>query len=433
MTDIDRVLRHLDDDEVVELALELASIDSPSGEEHDVADRIERWCRAEGFEARRLRYDDTHAGNVLATHRGSSGGRSLLFNSHMDTAVRSGDRTYFADPDAPAFHTAWREGGSLMGIGLVNDKGPMAAWMVAAAAIRRAGIDLAGDLVLTMVTGEIGYEPVDEFQGPRWHGKDLGTRYVATHGGVADFAVVAETTGFQSVWAEAGKAFLKVTVEGRPNGIYTPYLTRPYESADEPNAVVRAARLVPAIESWALDWERRNTVETPGGTVAPTVNIGAIRAGHPSQPILTPAACQLYLDVRLPPGATPLAARAELRDLLARSGIPGHVDVYLFRRGYVAEGAEPLVDALAAATDAEVGDVPPPPERPVSSSMWRDLNVFNEMGIPAVTFGPGGGTGGGNRGLLIDELVAAARIYARTALAICGGGDRVGPKEESYP
>lgn len=422
MNALDDVLRHLDADEVVALSIELGSIDSPSGEEHEVADRLERWCREEGFEARRVRYDDTHAGNMLAVAPGTGRGRSLLFNSHMDTVVRAGDRTYFAAPDDPALHTAWREGDRLIGVGLVNDKGPMAAWLVAAAAIRRSGVRLAGDLVLTMVTGEIGHEPVDEFQGPRWHGKDLGSRYVATHGGVADFAIVAETTGFRPVWAEAGKAFLKVSVAGRSSGVYTPYLARPYAPADEPNAVVRAARLVTAIESWALDWEERNTVATAGGIVAPTVNIGAMRAGHPTQPVLTPASCQLYLDVRLPPGATPLQAQAELRDLLAHCGLDGTVEVYLFRRGYVAEGAEPVIDALVEATSIEIGEPPPAPERTVASSMWRDLNVFNEMGIPAVTFGPGGGTGGGNRGLGVDELVGAARIYARTALAICGVG-----------
>lgn len=422
MNPIDDILRHIDPDEVVDLALRLGSIDSPSGEEHDVADHLEAWCRAAGFDASRVRYDDVHAGNVLAFSRGagSGAGRSLLFNSHMDTVVRSGDRTYFRAPDDPVLHTAWREGDHLVGVGLVNDKGPMAAWLVAAAAIRRAGVQLAGDLVLTMVTGEIGYEPVDEFQGPRWHGKDLGTRYVATHGGVADFAIVAETTGFQSVWAEAGKAFIKITVEGRPNAVYTPYLLRPYSEAEQPNAVARTARLITAIESWALDWEERNTVATPGGTVIPTANIGAIRAGHPTQPVLTPAACEVYLDVRLPPGATPMAAQASLRRLLASLELEGSVEVYLFRRGYVASGAEDLVSSLDAATLVEVGSPPEPPARPVASSMWRDLNVFNEMGIPSVTFGPGGGTGGGNRGLAIDDLVAAARIYARAAVDICG-------------
>lgn len=420
MTDTDRVLAHLDDDEIVDLAVELASIDSPSGEEHEVADRIERWCSAEGFATRRVRYDEHHAGNVLAVHRGTGRGRSLLFNSHMDTVVRRGDATYFTDPDDPVLHSGWREGDTLVGVGLVNDKGPMAAWMMAAAAIRRSGVTLAGDVVLTMVTGEIGYEPVDEYQGPRWHGKDLGTRYLATHGGVADFAIVAETTGFHTVWAEAGKAFFKITVDGRSNGVYTPYLDRPYSRGDEPNAVVRAAGVIAAIEEWALDWSASQTIDTPGGTVVPTANIGAVRAGHPSQPILTPASCRIYLDVRLPPGATPSVARRELVELLDRCGVPGTVEPYLFRRGYVAEGAEPLITELEVATAREVALAPPPPERPVASSMWRDLNVFNEMGIPAVTFGPGGGTGGGNRGITVDELVAASRIYARTAMAMCG-------------
>jgi acetylornithine deacetylase/succinyl-diaminopimelate desuccinylase-like protein len=420
MNPLDKVLAHLDPSEVVDLALELGSIDSPSGEEHTVGDHLERWCRTEGFTTRRLRYDEHHAGNVLGINPGSGGGPSLLFNSHMDTVVRSGDSTYFADPDDPVLHRAWQEDDRLLGVGLVNDKGPMAAWLVAAAAIRRSGVQLAGDLVLTMVTGEIGHEPVDEFQGPRWHGKDLGTRYVATHGGVADFALVAETTNFRPVWTEAGKAFLKVTVDGRANGVYTPYLQRPTAIEDEPNAIVHAARLIPAIEQWALGWEQRNTIITPGGVVSPTVNIGAIRAGHPTQPIMTPASCRLYLDVRLPPGATPLVAQAEVRQLLTDCGIAGTVEIYLFRRGYVAEGAEPLIDAVVEATSVEVPVLPPTPERPVSSSMWRDLNIFNEMGIPSITFGPGGGSGGGNRGLGVDDLVSAARIYARTALRICG-------------
>lgn len=416
---VDLACAHLDDDEVLDLALTLGQIDSPSGHEHRVAEYIEQWCQREGFVTKRVRYDEHHAGNVLARHRGTGGGASVIFNSHMDTAVQPGDRTYFSDPDDPVFHTAWRYEDDLVGIGVVNDKGPMAAWMMAAAAIRRSGIELRGDLLLSMVTGEIGFEPVDEFQGPRWHGKDLGTRYLVTHGGVADYAIVAETTGFHSVWSEAGKAFLKVTVNGRANGIYTPYLDRPYQRSDEPNAAVIAARLIPALDEWALDWERRNTVDAPGGRVAPTVNIGAIRAGHPAQPILTPSECRIFLDVRLPPGHGPLQAQRELRELLITHGVRGDVEVYLFRRGYTAQGAEPVVAALDRATRHEIGDPPPLQGRPVASSMWRDLNVFNEVGIPAVTFGPGMGTGGGNRGLKVAELIAASKVFLRTAIELC--------------
>lgn len=36
-----------------------------------------------------------------------------------------------------------------------------------------------------------------------------------------------------------------------------------------------------------------------------------------------------------------------------------------------------------------------------------------------MTYGPGGGTGGGNVGIAVADLVRATRAYARIALAIC--------------
>ncbi len=417
--DAEQVLAEVRADDVVELALALGNIDSPSGREHAVSDYLHDWCAAAGLVPRRLRPDPSRAANILATVPGRGDGWSLLFNSHMDTAVIPGDRTYFLEPDRPEFHGAWRDGDRLVGIGVVNDKGPMAAWLVAARALRRAGVALRGDVVLTMVTGEIGFEPVDEFQGLEHHGKDFGARYLATHGGLADFALVAETTHFRPIWVEAGKAFFKISVEGRATGVYTPYLQRPYPPAEHPSALVRAARLIPALEEWAHGYEIRHRYECPGGVVVPRVNIGAIRAGHPTQPILSPAVCHLYLDVRLPPGATPLAVRAELRGLLAGLGLGGTVEPYLFRRGYEAVGAEPLVAAIEAANALEVDPLPPAPAQPTASSMWRDINVFNELGIPAVTYGPGGGTGGGNVGLAVADLARAARAYTRIALDVC--------------
>lgn len=406
----------IDADEVTELALALGRIDSPSGDEHAVSGFLHDWCADAGLLPRRVRSHADRAANVVARVPGTGGGRSLLFNSHMDTAVAPGDRTYFREPDRPEFHTAWRDGDDVVGVGVVNDKGPMACWLVAAATLRRSGRRLPGDLVLTMVTGEIGHEPVDEFDGPAYQGKDHGSRYVATHGALADYVVVAETTSFAPLWVESGKAFFRIEVQGRDRGVYTPYLQRPYAVDEHPNAIVRAAPLVAAIEEWALDYQERNRSVRDAGEVVPKVNVGAIRAGHPTQPILSPASCTLYLDVRIPPGDNPLAVKEELRRLA-----PGaDVECYLFRRGYEAVGAEPLVDALRCATDAEV-----PPDRradpgPTPSSMWRDLNVWNEMGMPAVTYGPGQGTGGGNVAIAAGDLAACARVYLRTALEVCG-------------
>ena len=57
--------------------------------------------------------------------------------------------------------------------------------------------------------------------------------------------------------------------------------------------------------------------------------------------------------------------------------------------------------------------------------MWRDLNVFNEVGIPSVCYGPPrqreAMSGAQNRAMKISDLVAATKVYALTALFLCGG------------
>ncbi len=59
--------------------------------------------------------------------------------------------------------------------------------------------------------------------------------------------------------------------------------------------------------------------------------------------------------------------------------------------------------------------------------MWNDVNIFHELGIPAVKFGIGSVApmelslkNVGSEGVLIDEYVNMAKIYALTALNICG-------------
>jgi len=42
------------------------------------------------------------------------------------------------DPDADIHHKAWREGEELVGEGVVNDKGPMAAFLIAAKSLKLA-------------------------------------------------------------------------------------------------------------------------------------------------------------------------------------------------------------------------------------------------------------------------------------------------------
>src|SRR5690606_16102689 len=130
----------------------------------------------------------------------------------------------------------------LFGHTLLNDRHAHALFMMAASAIASSGVTLAGDLILTSVAGETGQAPVDEYQGLTYEGKGFGTSHLIQHGVTADYAIVAETSGFAPCWIHCGAIYYKVTVRGR--NMYTPRFVRPERLVDHPNAVVKAAEIV---------------------------------------------------------------------------------------------------------------------------------------------------------------------------------------------
>ena len=413
---VNRVLGEIDRDELVELSLELANIDSPPGQEQEVSDRVHEWLRTNGFEARQIGMLPDRQ-NVVGRIPGSGGGTDLIFNAHMDVAWGPEERRWMHDPDNPFYTSAWREGDTLIGNGLVNDKGPLACTLIAAKAIRTAGVTLPGDVIVTGVCGEIGQEPVDEFEAPAYLSKEVGARYLITHGVIGDYAVVAEATDFGVTWVEAGKAFFKVTVLGG-NSRYTPYIDHPEETTENGNAVVLAGPVIEAIDAWGRRYEAEHTYTFDGGSCIPKVNIGAIRGGQPFIPIVTAEQCYLYLDVRLTPEQTAMDVQAELKEVLAAVDVPTRVECTLYRRGWEATDVEPLLDVTSAAHMAELGREMGAIHPPLTS-MWRDTIPFVELGIPAVTYGPAAGVGDGKFWAEIDDFVTATRVYARMALDMC--------------
>ena len=418
-TSADDVVALIDRDELVRFTLEICNIDSPVGQERAVAERLEDWFKQEGFPVRRIglladRY------NLLARLPGTAAGRpSLMFNGHMDTFAPSHPDLVLLDPMRDELHKAWVEGDLLVGDGVVNDKGPIAAFMIAAKAIKDSGLRLKGELLLSAVVAETAHEPADGLPGEIIDAKELGARFLATHGGFADYVVVAEGTGFGIVWIECGKAWFKVTLRSRQPSFYTPYMPERTNAAQSPNMIVAAGPAIDAIERWADNYEPRSVLRSPGGEVRPKVQVGAIRSGEPTRPIMSPQLCYLYLDVRTLPGANPLDLRDEIGAALAETGIDHDIELYLFRPGFEAKGAEPLVAAVSKAHRAVVGGDPPPVSGP-TASMWRDSNVFAELGIPVVNYGPRSASHAFRRALTTESLYQAACVYARTALAICG-------------
>ncbi len=119
----------------IELLKNLVAIDSVNpdlvpggGVEAEVATFCADWLAARGFEVHRV---EEVAGrpSIVGIARGSGGGRSLMFNGHIDTVSTA---SYEGDALAPEIRD-----GKLFGRGSFDMKSGVAAMMVAAARRKR--------------------------------------------------------------------------------------------------------------------------------------------------------------------------------------------------------------------------------------------------------------------------------------------------------
>jgi acetylornithine deacetylase/succinyl-diaminopimelate desuccinylase-like protein len=69
---------------------------------------------------------------------------------------------------------------------------------------------------------------------------------------------------------------------------------------------------VPQLEEWFKEYSARHT----DGLVAPQGAVGAIEGGWTYNPAFPPAACDLYVDMRISPRTTPMEAWRELNAAL---------------------------------------------------------------------------------------------------------------------
>lgn len=418
MSIADDVVASITREEVIDLALEICNIDSSVGHEAEVGEHIYQWMKREGFNSRKIGLY-SHRFSVLGTLPGSGGGYSLLFNSHMDTGVPREDDLTHIDPYKPLYRSAWREDDLLVGEGICNDKGPMAAFMIAGRAIKRSKLKLKGDLLLSAVAAETAGEPLDhEPPGTSTETREVGSRYFATHGGVADYALIAEGTGFGMGWVEAGEFWYRIRLYSEGPPYYAPYQPDRTTMVKSPNMVVASTAAIEAIENWAKGYQTTNTYRCPGGTIVPKALVGAIRSGNPHRPYYLAQYCDLYVDVFTVPNQDPLATKAELSEVIRATGLPFTIEQYHYRPGYEAKNIDRFAAAVTRAHRATFSEEPKPPHVE-TTSMWRDINVFNELGIPAMTYGPRSATHSFKRALTIESLYQAACVYARIAIEVC--------------
>ena len=122
-------------------------------------------------------------------------------------------------PGLPA--GAFERDGRLYGLGISNMKGALACYVEAVRALQDAGVRLRGDLLIAAVCGEIEKTQYGDAQGAEYRGYAAGTRYLVTHGGVADMCLLGEPTEGKVVLGHFGALWLRIRVQG--NFIHTAF------------------------------------------------------------------------------------------------------------------------------------------------------------------------------------------------------------------
>jgi len=415
---IDRVLAQIDRDELAQLACDLTSIPSPTGQEKDVAEFILTWFEANGLKAIRQEVEVGRP-NAVGILQGEGNGLSLGFNGHTDTSFTGTDEDLrmVAKVEPSSELRGAIVGNKVRGLGVSNMKGGVAAFMIAGKALRNSGVRLKGDVLLAAVVGEISRTPVGPWQSKEYRGEGVGTRHLLTHGMHTDYAVVADGSDLNIVWAQMGVVLVKISVFGKAEAAWG--TNRRDFPMDQMNAIVKMTKVIGAMEDWAAGFEERYVYESPTGPLFPKVNIGAIEGGAPYRPNYFPGVCNIYVDIRIPPNVRPVQVLHEIRNALNLLGLVYEVEPYKSLLGHEGRGVEPLVGSAHAVYQHLFGH-PPQAEAPGRASIWTDTNIYNEMGIPAIKIGPRGRRiGPRNEEIEIDEIVKAAKIYALMALDIC--------------
>jgi acetylornithine deacetylase len=306
------------------------------------------------------------------------------------------------------------------GLGANNMKSGLASALVAIEAIASAGIELAGDVSLGAVVGEIEKTAVEEFQGIEYSGYGIGSRHLVTHGVTADFALLAEPTGLRISVANMGCIWLRITVGGTV--AHSAMTNRP----NIVNAIAVMHELQDDIAQWARDYSAAHSFMNEHANVT----VAAIKGGASWRLSRNPHECSLYLDIRTVPGQTVDGVKRELRRVLRsfadRKGIPEPaLHLYVTDPPVLLDEGLPIIDALGAAQRDVSGERPPS----IIRRPGADAVHLTAYGVPCVAFGPGGRMHPDARKassmhafgehVLVEDCVAAAKIYLATALDLC--------------
>ncbi len=401
------VLAELEKIDVAGLASDMVKIPSYSfmeEQEKEISEYISAYFTAEGIENEIIQIEPGRY-NVVAKLPGKNPGKakSLQFNGHMDTVPPYDFEDAFSGRIAD---------GKVFGRGSLDMKGPIASIMAAMTAIKRAGIELDGDLYFTGVADE-------EEQGK-------GAKYLSKHGPFTDGAVICEGSNMVVQLGNKGLEWIEVIIEGKK--------THAGASEKGVNAIQMAARFVDYIydKYTPILKSRRHPILGD-----PTINIGTINGGD--QPSTVAGECRIKLDRRCVPGETIEQVYSELEDIIAelnaedprfkasiRDVFEGVNDVP--HMPFATEPDDPIAVCAKKGLMYEKlyrhGEVVDENKAPLGvCTAWTDAGfIANNTDAKCIIFGPGliEVAHSVREYIDIEEMERASFVYAMMARGYCG-------------
>ncbi len=323
--------------------------------------------------------------SVVATRRGTGGGRSLMLNAHIDTVGVDG----MQQPFLPEIRD-----GRLYGRGAYDMKGSLAACLGAVKALNDAGVKLAGDLLIAAVADE-EYASLGT--------ADLIGRYTV------DGAIVTEPTQLKLCLAHKGFSWFEVVTRGR-----AAHGSQVEQGID---ANLRMGKFLGRL----ADLERRLRSSTGHPLLGPpSLHAATLRGGTGLSTYAE--SCTLRIERRTIPGESAERVEAQIRELIERleatdPSFRASFETLLVREPFeaVADGA--VVRSLTAAATPVLGR---PPES-VGENPWMDSALLASAGVDTVVFGPtGGGAHAHEEWVDIDSVMKTAAVLAGAAVSYCG-------------
>jgi acetylornithine deacetylase len=305
--------------------------------------------------------------NIVATRKGTGGGKSLLLNGHTDVIPVGNGEGWSDDP-----WSASVKDGRIYGRGSADMKSGVASHIMAVELLAAAGVTLKGDVLINIVIDE-------EISGH-------GTLDTVIRGYRADAGISGETSDLAVQPACIGRIWFEIAIEGKPAGIQ-----KRYEGV---SGIELGTKVVKAVQ--ALEDQRVATVKHPLYPNAldslPCI-VGSFSAGN--YPSAFPATALLKGSIGTVPGEDHEGVKRSLVEQIARAAaedewMKDHPPVVRFV-GYDAQASEiprshPIVELVARNYEEVTGKTPEISGRQGAA----DTRFLNEYGAtPTVIFGPG--------------------------------------------